>query len=120
VFIVKINERGQITIPKRLRARARMNPNDNLEINLDSQGRLIITKKDIFSDLEDLIRKDLVSEGRSAYEVETMLPGRKRELGEALLRMSADAESEIAKGEYSSLEQLKKELDSDGEKQCMK
>ena len=94
MFIVKINERGQITIPQKLRSRAKMNPNDNLEIDLDSQGRLIITKKDLFSDLEDLIRKDLVSEGRSAYEVETMMPGRKRELGEALLRMSADAESE--------------------------
>lgn len=115
MFTVRINERGQITIPKELRTKAKINPKDNLEIELDSQGRLTISKKDIFSDLEDLIRRDLVSEGYSEYKVETMIPQRKRELGMALLEMSDNAESEIAKGEYSSLEELKKELDSKGQ-----
>lgn len=111
MFTITINDRGQITIPKKLRSKANINPKDNLEIELDEQGRLIISKKDILSDLEDLIRRDLVSEGRSAYDVEFLVSQRKRELGKALLKMSTDAESEIAKGEYTSLEQLKAELD---------
>lgn len=115
MFTVRINERGQITIPKELRTKAKINFKDNLEIELDSQGRLVITKKDIFSDLEDLIRQDLASEGRSAYEVETMLPQRKKELGEALLKMSADVGSEISKGKYSLLDELKEELDPKGQ-----
>jgi AbrB family looped-hinge helix DNA binding protein len=113
MFTVTINDRGQITIPKELRKKANLNSKDNLGIELDEQGRLIITKKDILSDLEDLIRRDLVSEGHSVYEVETLVSRRKRELGQALLKMSADAESEIAKGEYSSLEELKRELDNE-------
>lgn len=115
MFTVTINDRGQITIPKELRSKANLNPKDNLEIQLDGQGRLIITKKDILSDLEDLIRRDLVSEGRSAYDVEILVSHRKRELGKALLKMSAEAEAEIAKGEYTSLEQLKDELDTEGQ-----
>lgn len=115
MFTVTINDRGQITIPKELRAKANLKPKDNLEIQLDGQGRLIITKKDILSDLEDLIRRDLVSEGRSAYDVEILVSHRKKELGKALLKMSAEAEAEIAKGECTSLEQLKADLDTEGQ-----
>lgn len=115
MFTITINDRGQITIPKELRLKANIKPKDNLEIDLDEQGRIIVTKKDILSDLDDLIRRDVVSEGHSVYEVETLVSKRKRELGKALLKMSNDAESEIAKGEYTSLEQLKKEIDIEGQ-----
>lgn len=115
MFVVTINSRGQITFPKELRTKANLNPKDNLEIKLDDQGNLIISKKDIFSDLEDLIRRDLVSEGRSTYEIEPLIAQRKKELGKALLKMSADAEAEIAKGESTSLEELKTDLDLEGQ-----
>lgn len=111
MFNVRINERGQITIPKELRRKANLNPKDNLLVNLDEKGRLIITKKDFFSDLEDLIRRDLINEGYSEYEVSSMIPKKKKELGEALLSMSADVQSEITDGKYSTLEDLNKELD---------
>ena len=122
MFNVRINERGQITIPKELRRKAKLNPKDSLLVDLDEKGRLIITKKDFFSDLEDLIRwdfifaialirRDLINEGYSEYEVSSMIPKKKKELGEALLRMSADVQSEITDGKYSTLEDLNKELD---------
>ncbi len=113
MFIVTINDRGQITIPKELRSKANLKPKDNLEIELDQQGKLIITKRDIFSDLEDLIRRDLVSENPGSYEIESLVAQRKKELGKALLKMAEEAEAEIAKGEYTSLEQLKADLDYD-------
>lgn len=115
MFTVTINDRGQITIPKQLRSKADIKPKDNLEIKLDDQGRLIITKKDLLSDLEELIRRDLISEGRGIYEVELLVAQRKKELGKALLKMSADAETEIAKGKCISLEQLKADLDTEGQ-----
>ncbi len=40
-----------------------------------------------------------------------MIPKKKKELGEALLSMSADVQSEITDGKYSTLEDLNKELD---------
>ncbi len=111
MFDVRINERGQITIPKELRRKAKLNPKDSLLVDLDEKGRLIITKKDFFSDLEDLIRRDLINEGYSEYEVPSMIPKKKKELGEALLRISAGAQSETTDGEYSTLGDLNKELD---------
>ena len=39
MFNVRINERGQITIPKELRRKANLNPKDNLLVDLDEKGR---------------------------------------------------------------------------------
>ena len=113
MFNVKINERGQITIPKDLRLKARLNPKDNLIVDVDEKGRLIITKKDFFSDLEELIKRDLVNEGYSEYEASSLIPAKKKELGEALLKMASDVQSEINDGKCSTLDDFRKELNSE-------
>lgn len=64
MFVVQINERGQITIPKELRKKANIFPKDNLIVYVDEQGRLILRKK-IFSNLEVLIIRDLINQGYS-------------------------------------------------------
>ena len=110
VFDVQINERGQITIPKELRKKANIHPKDNFMVNVDDQGRLILIKKDIFSDLEELIKRDLINQGYSEKEFATKIPERKRELAKALLKRATDSQKEINNGEYSTLDELKNEL----------
>lgn len=95
MFDVQINDRGQITIPKELREKANLNPKDNLLLELDDQGRLVLAKKDIFKDLEDLIKKDLLSQGYTEKDFTIMIPERKKELAHALLAMVNDAEKQI-------------------------
>lgn len=113
MYTVKINDRGQITIPKEVRDKADLKPKENLVINIDKKGRLLITKNDFFSDLEELIKRDLVNEGYRKSEVESMIPFKKKELGEALLKMTVDVQSEINNGHYSSLEDLKEEIEKE-------
>ena len=110
MFDVQINERGQITIPKELRNKANINPKDNLLLKIDDEGRIILVKKDIFNDLEDLIKKDLIGQGFSEIDFNVKIPERKKELAKALLKMAEDAEDEINNGEYSTLDELKQEL----------
>ncbi len=113
MYTVKINDRGQITIPKEVRVKADLKPKENLVINIDKKGRLLITKNDFFSDLEELIKRDLVNEGYRKSEVEAMIPFKKKELGEALLKMTVDVQSEINNGHYSSLEDVKEEIEKE-------
>lgn len=110
VFDVQINERGQITIPKELRKKANINPKDNLLLKVDDEGRIILAKKDIFNDLEDLIKKDLISQGFSEKDFNVKIPERKKELAKALLKMAKEAKDEINNGEYSTLDELKHEI----------
>lgn len=113
MYEVKMNERGQITIPKQLREQAKLHPNDNLKLELDGKGRIILYKKGLIDDLEDLIRRDLENEGYSGDFYKKMLE-RKKQLAGALMTMVKEAEQEYERGEYTSLEQLKKELDDEG------
>ncbi|MCZ2846297.1 MAG: AbrB/MazE/SpoVT family DNA-binding domain-containing protein [Candidatus Bathyarchaeota archaeon] len=110
MFDVQINERGQITIPKEIRKKANIHPKDNFIVDVDDQGRLILIKKDIFSDLEELIKRDLVNQGYSEKDFATKIPERKRELAKALLKMATESQVEINNGEYSTLEEFKNEL----------
>jgi AbrB family looped-hinge helix DNA binding protein len=110
VFDVQINERGQITIPKELRNKANINPKDNLLLKIDDEGRIVLVKKDIFNDLEDLIKKDLISQGFSEKDFNVKIPERKKELAKALLKMAEEARAEINNGESSTLNELKHEL----------
>ena len=112
LFDVQINERGQITIPKELRKKANLHPKDSLLIDLDDQGRLILAKKDIFKDLEELIKKDLLNQGYSKNDFANKIPERKKELAQALLKMVDEAQKEIDNGEYSTINQLNYELRS--------
>ncbi len=110
MFDVQINERGQITIPKELRKKANIHPKDNLIVDVDNQGRLILVKKDFFSDLDELIIRDLINQGYSEKDFSTKIPERKKELALSLLKMANDTQEEINKGEYSTLEELKNQL----------
>ena len=110
MFNVQVNERGQITIPKELRKKANIHPKDNLSVEIDAQGRFILIKKDIFSDLEELIKKDLINQGYSEKDFATKIPEQKKKLAKALLKLAAEAQKDINNGEYFTLEELKNEL----------
>lgn len=55
-YDIQVNDRGQITIPKQLCDKVNIHPNDNLKIDMDEHGRLVLFKKDLLDDLEYLIK----------------------------------------------------------------
>ena len=114
MFDIQVNERGQITIPKQLREQVNIYPNDNLKIDIDEHGRLVLFKKDLIDDLEDLIKRDLINEGYSEKNFADKVPERKKELAKSLMKMVEESDKEFNRGEYSSLEDLKKELKEEG------
>ena len=90
--------------------KANISPKDNLLLKIDEEGRIILVKKDIYSDLEDLIKKDLIKQGFSEKDFDIKIPERKKELAKALLKMAEEAKSEINNGEYSTLEDIRHEF----------
>src|SRR4051794_39125509 len=94
-YDVQINDSGQITIPKELRDKVHLQAHDRLKLSVNSDGRIVLYKSDFFDDVEDLIRKDLESEGLSVEQAEKKLPERKKELGKALLKMTSEVDQEI-------------------------
>ena len=113
MYDVQINDRGQITIPKELRDSVNFHSHDKLKLSMDSDGRLVLFKSDFFDDVEDLIRRDLESEGLTIDEILKKLPQRKKDLGKALLNMASEADEEIERGEFVTFDQLKKELEGE-------
>lgn len=114
MFDIQVNERGQITIPKQLRELVSIFPNDNLKIDVDEHGRLVLFKKDLIDDLEDLIKRDLINEGYSEKNFAEKIPERKKELAKSLMKMVEESDDQFNRGEYSSLEDFKKELKEEG------
>jgi AbrB family looped-hinge helix DNA binding protein len=106
----QLNDRGQLTIPKAIREKADLKPNDPVNIEVNERGQIIITKRGFFDDLEDLIRKDLVKEGVEPYDIETKMVEKKKELAQALNQMAEETEKEISRGEFTTLEEIEKEL----------
>ena len=106
----QLNDRGQLTIPKTIREKADLKPNDPVNIEVNERGQIIITKRGFFDDLEDLIRKDLVKEGVKPYDIETKMAEKKKELAQALNQMAEETEKEISRGEFVTLEEIEKEL----------
>lgn len=106
----QLNDRGQVTIPKKIREQANIKPNDPVNITATKQGQIIITKRDFFDDFDDLIKRDLVCEGLTSYELESRLEARKKELTLALLKRLKISEKELSSGDYVTLEKLKKRL----------
>ena len=113
MYDVQMNNRGQITIPKELRDTVNLHAYDKLKVSMDSDGRIVLYKPDFFDDVEDLIRKDLESEGLTVEQIEEKLPERKKELGKALLKMASEVDEEMQRGEYVTLDQLKEELEDE-------
>ena len=109
----QLNDRGQVTIPKKIREKANLKPNDPVKIDLNKQGQIIITKTNYFDDLDDLIRNDLACESLTPYEMEAKVIERKKELASALLKMANEAEEEISQGKYVTLDEFKKELEKE-------
>lgn len=110
LYDVQINDRGQITIPKELRDTVNFKAYDKLRLSTDVNDRIIVYKPNIFDDVEDLIRKDLIKEGLSSEQIEKRLPEYKGELGKALLKMAAEVDEEIGRGDYVTLANFNKEL----------
>lgn len=115
MYDIQVNDRGQITIPKQLRDKVNIHPNDNLKIDMDEHGRLILFKKDLLDDLEDLIKRDLINEGFTEEDFAEKIPERKKELVKALMKMVKESEEEIERGDYTTLEDLKKEFKDEGQ-----
>ncbi|WP_282936285.1 AbrB/MazE/SpoVT family DNA-binding domain-containing protein [Paenibacillus sp. RC67] len=109
MFVIQVNERGQITIPKELREKVNINPRDNLKIDIDEQGRLILFKRNLLDDLEDLIKRDLINEGYSEEDFQAKIPKCKKELAKALMKDITEPEQQYEQGEFASLKDLKKE-----------
>lgn len=107
----QLNERGQVTIPKKIREQADIGPNDPVTIKVNDQGQIIIAKRDFFDDLNDLIRRDLVSEGVAPYEIEVKMIERKKTLATSLNKMVSEAEKELERGDCVSYDELKRELE---------
>jgi len=114
MFNVQVNEHGQITIPKTLREKVNINPHDSLKIDIDEQGRLILFKQELLDDLEDLIKRDLINEGYSEANITEKIPERKKELAKALTEVVKESEQQYEQGEFTSLQDLKKELKDEG------
>ena len=109
----QLNDRGQVTIPKNIREKAHLKPKDLVKIDLNKQGQIVITKRDYFDDIDDLIRRDLVCEDYAPFELEIKVAEKKKELASALLEMVKKVEMEIVSGEYVTLDELKEELNSE-------
>ncbi|MBP1996132.1 AbrB/MazE/SpoVT family DNA-binding domain-containing protein [Paenibacillus eucommiae] len=114
MFDIQVNDRGQITIPKQLRDQVNIFPNDNLKIDIDEHGRLVLYKKDLIDDLEDLIKRDLINEGYAEEDFAEKILERKKELAKSLMKMVEESDEEFERGEFTSLEDLKKELNNEG------
>ncbi|WP_276913900.1 AbrB/MazE/SpoVT family DNA-binding domain-containing protein [Aneurinibacillus aneurinilyticus] len=82
---IQVNERGQITIPKKMRDKANIYPKDWLRIKLNEKGELIIFKPRIFNDVEEMIMQELRNQGVPEAEFEERLQEKKKELARQLL-----------------------------------
>ena len=43
--LTKLTSGGQVTLPKEIRKKTNMQPGDFVEVNLDKQGRIVLTPK---------------------------------------------------------------------------
>jgi len=103
-----INDRGQLTIPKKMREKANIRPNEEVNITVNEVGQIVISKRDFFEDLDELIKRDLVNEGVTPYELEERIFERKKELAQALNKIVAEAQLEVAEGKYTNFKELGK------------
>ena len=106
----QLNDRGQITIPKKIRDKVNLKPNETVNIDINDHDQIIITKRELLDELDDLIEMDLVKEGYTSYDLEEKTIEKKRELANALLERINNAEKEVMKGQYSTLDEVKREL----------
>lgn len=59
----QLDERVQITIPKAIRDRVNLKANEAVNIVINDYGQIVISKRDILDELNDLSEMDLVKEG---------------------------------------------------------
>jgi hypothetical protein len=69
---------------------------------VNEEGQIIISKRDFFEDLDDLIKRDLVNEGVASYDIEAKMFERKKELAQALNNIVVGAQQEVAEGKYTT------------------
>ncbi|MDW7738832.1 MAG: AbrB/MazE/SpoVT family DNA-binding domain-containing protein [Bacillota bacterium] len=109
----QLNDRGQLTIPKNIREKLNLKPKDIVNIEVINNDRILISKRDIYDDLDDLIKRDLINEGCAPYELDDKIAEKKKELATALLKMTKDAGEDVSKGKYVTLDELEKELNEE-------
>ncbi|MGI6307338.1 MAG: AbrB/MazE/SpoVT family DNA-binding domain-containing protein [Dethiobacteria bacterium] len=78
---LKVSPKGQITLPKKVRASLAIRDYIYLEIKGDKAEIKSVSFTD---ELEELIMKDLKQEGYSTKQIQAMLPERKAQLAKAL------------------------------------
>lgn len=81
VLKLKVSPKGQITLPKKVRSKLSIKDYVYLELKEDKAE---LKPMSLIDELEDLIVKDLKSEGYSAEQISKMLPQKKKELARVL------------------------------------
>ena len=106
ILKLKVSPKGQITLPKRVRAGLAIKDFIYLEI----KGNRAVLKPVSFADeFEDLIVRDLAYEGYSTEQIKELLPEKKKNLSKAML----EELDERKKEETVSHEKILNELDLD-------
>jgi len=82
VLKLKVSPKGQITLPKRVRAE--MNIKDYIYLELKG-NRAVLKPVSFEEEFEDLIVRELEHEGYSKDQIEEMLIGRKKNLSKAIM-----------------------------------
>ncbi len=82
VLKLKVSPKGQITLPKRVRTEMEIKDYIYLEV----KGNRALLKPVSFEDeFEDLIVRDLEYEGYSKYQIEEILPEKKKNLSKVIM-----------------------------------
>jgi len=99
-----------VKVKAKIGDKVNLKPNETVNIDINDHDQIVISKRDILDELDDLIEMDLVKEGYTSYDLEEKTIEKKRELANALLERINNAEKEVMKGQYSTLDEVKREF----------
>jgi len=100
---LKVSPKGQITLPKKVRANLSIRDYIYLEIKDDKAELKSISFLD---ELEELIIKDLKQEGYTDKEIKHMLPDKKKQLSKALVEELNERSNEETVSHTDALKEL--------------
>lgn len=90
---LKVSPKGQITLPKRVRASLSIKDYVYLEIKGD---KAVLKPVSVIDEFEDMVVRDLRYGGYSAEQIEEILPEKKKMLSQAILEELKGQGEEIA------------------------
>ena len=90
---LKVSPKGQITLPKRVRASLSIKDYVYLEIKGD---KAVLKPVSFVDEFEDMVVRELKYDGYSAEQIEEILPEKKKKLSQAILEELKGQGEEIA------------------------